>query len=192
MKPPVPVRSERQVSWLPDQPQPLAFPTDGPRRPSRSVAGRADNRPARERCVPGYSGGGRAGFSPASLEHLMVTALSQRPYARAGVASSVPAFRTSFPRGCQARRHDVEDNIMPGCQAPPPHAARISARFPGGATFNIVGPRRLADFDVGVSNNVENGTAAARGFALRGHSNASRPARTCPKIPNSEFRIPNS
>jgi hypothetical protein len=29
-------------------------------------------------------------------------------------------FRAPFPRGCQARRHDVEDNIMPGCQAPPP------------------------------------------------------------------------
>jgi len=37
----------------------------------------------------------------------------------------VARIRASFPRGCQARRHDVEDNIIPGCQAPLPHAARI-------------------------------------------------------------------
>jgi hypothetical protein len=35
--------------------------------------------------------------------------------------------------------------------------------FPGGATLNIVGPRHPAYVDVRVSNNVENGTSAARG-----------------------------
>jgi hypothetical protein len=39
-------------------------------------------------------------------------------------------------------------------------------RFPGGATFNIVGLRRFADGDVHESNNVENGTSAARGTFL--------------------------
>ena len=39
-------------------------------------------------------------------------------------------FRTHFPRGGQARRHDVEDNVISGCQAPPPRAPRFRMRFP--------------------------------------------------------------
>jgi hypothetical protein len=35
-------------------------------------------------------------------------------------------------------------------------------RIPRGATFNIVCPNQPADVDVQVSNNVENGTSAAR------------------------------
>jgi hypothetical protein len=50
--------------------------------------------------------------------------------------------------------------------APPPHAARISTRFPGGATFNIVGPKPAADWDARASNNIENGTSAAREAGL--------------------------
>ena len=45
--------------------------------------------------------------------------------------------------------------------APPPHAGRIRA-FPGGATFNIVGPDHPGDVDGRASNNIENGTSAAR------------------------------
>ncbi len=47
--------------------------------------------------------------------------------------------------------------------APPPHVTRIPAGFPRGATFNIVGPNHAAYVDVRVSNNIENGTSAARG-----------------------------
>jgi hypothetical protein len=39
----------------------------------------------------------------------------------------------------------------------------LLARFPRGATFNIVGLNRLSDVNVRVSNNIENGTSAARG-----------------------------
>lgn len=39
----------------------------------------------------------------------------------------------------------------------------FSARFPGEATFNIVGPQQTTDRDIGESNNIENGTPAARG-----------------------------
>jgi hypothetical protein len=46
--------------------------------------------------------------------------------------------------------------------APPPQAARILRRFPGGATFNIVGLNHLSDVHVRVSNNIENGTSAGR------------------------------
>jgi hypothetical protein len=38
-------------------------------------------------------------------------------------------------------------------------------RFPRGATFNIVCPKRSADRDIHVSNNVENGTSAAQAAA---------------------------
>ena len=37
----------------------------------------------------------------------------------------------------------------------------LTARYPGGATFNIVGPERRSDVDVRASNNIENGTSAA-------------------------------
>jgi hypothetical protein len=47
--------------------------------------------------------------------------------------------------------------------APPPHAARIRTRPPRGATLNIVGLHRPIDVEARVSNNVENGTSAARG-----------------------------
>jgi hypothetical protein len=56
-------------------------------------------------------------------------------------------------------------------------AVRISTRSPRGATFNIVGPRHFGDGDVGpkaqadvddrASNNIENGTAAARVLSSR-------------------------
>ncbi len=45
-----------------------------------------------------------------------------------------------------------------GCQAPPPHAARIRTLFPGVATFNIVGPGDYADEKADESNNIEDGT----------------------------------
>jgi hypothetical protein len=36
------------------------------------------------------------------------------------VPASVPVLRGgAAARGCQARRHDVEDNVISGCQAPP-------------------------------------------------------------------------
>jgi hypothetical protein len=47
--------------------------------------------------------------------------------------------------------------------APPPDAARISKRFPRGATFIIVCPNHLTDMDIRESNNIEDGTSAARG-----------------------------
>ncbi len=57
-----------------------------------------------------------------------------RPYPVSGCA--LPAV-TGFvlhrvsARGCQARRHDVEDNVMSGCQAPPVNApSRPSRRGP--------------------------------------------------------------
>ncbi len=48
--------------------------------------------------------------------------------------------------------------------APPPHVARIRTRFPRGATLNIVGSQNPADLDARVSNNIESGTSAARGY----------------------------
>jgi hypothetical protein len=48
-----------------------------------------------------------------------------------------------------------------------PPGTRIRTRFPSGATFNIVGPRVPADVDDRVSNNIENGTFAARVLAPR-------------------------
>ncbi len=195
----------------------------GPRRPSRSVAGRADNRPVRERCVPGYSGGGRAGFSPASLGHFMVTALSRRPYAHPEVASrsrkgtpSPYAARGSYQRAlpvrCQAEamhlrrtRHVsarasraeppstllARDSLPPWMivrptmlkMTPPPHAARFRTRFPGGATLNIVGPRLPADVDDRAPNNVENGTAAARGTFPHALPGRSHPQHCWPETP---------
>jgi len=93
---------------------------------------------------------------------------------------------TLFPRGCQARRHDVEDNITSGCQAPPPRVGRIRALFPRGATFNIVGPKHAAYVDDRVPNNIENGTSAARGpyqQALPERSGLSRRSRKRSRTP---------
>jgi hypothetical protein len=42
--------------------------------------------------------------------------------------------------------------------APPPYAARFRARFPGVATFNIVGPGVQSGIEADGSNNVEDGT----------------------------------
>ena len=58
-----------QVSWLPDHPTPgpshTADPTlDSSRDDRRRIEGSVQWLPG---FVPGYSGGGRAGFSPASL-----------------------------------------------------------------------------------------------------------------------------
>ena len=39
----------------------------------------------------------------------------------------------------------------------------FTARFPGGATFIIVGPHHPADVDDRESNNIEDGTSAAHG-----------------------------
>jgi hypothetical protein len=39
----------------------------------------------------------------------------------------------------------------------------FGARFPGGATFNIVGPGCFTGVNVRVSNNIEDGTSAVRG-----------------------------
>jgi hypothetical protein len=104
--------------------------------------------------------------APLVVEEVVVAAeaVSHSSGSRVG-CRAVEGSNETFKRlrGCQARRHDVEDNIMPGCQAPPLNAARIRARFPGEATFNIVGPRRLADRIFRASNNIENGTSAARG-----------------------------
>jgi hypothetical protein len=47
--------------------------------------------------------------------------------------------------------------------APPPHETRFRTFFPRGATLNIVGPDCLAEVTVLESNNIENGTSAARG-----------------------------
>jgi hypothetical protein len=48
-------------------------------------------------------------------------------------------------RGCQARRHEVEDNIMSGCQAPPvnaPCGAPAGYSLPNDAppTFSVIAP----------------------------------------------------
>ena len=72
------------------------------------------------------------------------------------------------------------------------HAPRISTRFPGGATFNIVGPRRLADRDDLESNNIENGTSAARESNNSEYSSASRRQGRSDGIYNSKFLIQNS
>ena len=50
----------------------------------------------------------------------------------------------------------------------------LSVCFPRGATLNIVGPCRAADFEVRVSNNIEIGTSAARD---------SFPARNSREVP---------
>ena len=78
--------------------------------------------------------------------------------------------------------------------APPPHAARISALFPRGATFNIVGPIDPADVDVRVSNNIENGTSAARGPTHTEHSYVCCRWGVARKfeIRNPKFEIRNS
>jgi len=41
------------------------------------------------------------------------------------------------------------------------------ALYPGGATFNIVGPKNPADLHNCVPSNIENGTSAARGLSTR-------------------------
>jgi hypothetical protein len=99
----------------------------------------------------------------------------------------VARIRTTFPRGCQARRHDVEDNIIPGCQAPPPHAARIRTTYPRGATFNIVGLGHAADVEVRASNNIENGTSTACGSTRSEHWGAQYPRDVA-----MEFKTQNS
>jgi hypothetical protein len=53
-------RTAKQVSWLPD------LPTPGPSRVSNPL-GDPPHAVASSGFVPGYSGGGRAGFTPASL-----------------------------------------------------------------------------------------------------------------------------
>jgi hypothetical protein len=61
------------------------------------------------------------------------------------------------------------------------------ARFPGGATFIIVGPHHPADVDDRESNNIEDGTSAARDPSLSEHPNITRLWEAGP-----EFLIPNS
>ena len=53
-------------------------------------------------------------------------------------------------------------------------AGRVRTRSPGVATFNIVGPCRPAGVNVGESNNIENGTSAARGPHLRAFPEGAR------------------
>ncbi len=67
--------------------------------------------------------------------------------------------------------------------APPPHATRIPTRFPRGATFNIVGPNHLAYVDVRLSNNIENGTSAARGSYPHDLPFAPAPLLPCSSAP---------
>ncbi|MDX2438248.1 MAG: hypothetical protein QNL88_14520, partial [Acidobacteriota bacterium] len=59
------------------------------------------------------------------------------------------------------------------------HTLTFRTPCPRGATFNIVGPDHLADLDVRVSNNIENGTSVARDSYQHAH-----PERM-PSIPNS-------
>ncbi len=78
--------------------------------------------------------------------------------------------------------------------APPPHVngggfsvVRVSpaftACFPRGATFNIVGPNHAAYVDVRVSNNIENGTSAARDSFPHGPPFSLSPFRPCSLAP---------
>ncbi len=61
---------------------------------------------------------------------------------------SLPVSQSTAARGCQARRHDVEDNVMPGCQAPPVNAPARACGAPAGyplpnhapPTFCVIAP----------------------------------------------------
>ncbi len=69
------------------------------------------------------------------------------------------------------------------------------ARFPRGATFNIVCPNDFPDVIIRVSDNIENGTSAARGSFPRGfpeHPDCPLFGEAVVGDRNSEFRIPNS
>jgi len=55
--------------------------------------------------------------------------------------STRPVSQCAAARGCQARRHHVEDNVMSGCQAPPVNAtAPRRQRLPGGG-FKLGGAK---------------------------------------------------
>jgi len=69
----------------------------------------------------------------------------------------VQAGRLHSAAGAAAPQCDPGAVILTVGHAPP-HAGRISTRFPGVATFNIVGPGVPADFEADGSNNVEDGT----------------------------------
>ena len=85
----------RPVSWLTDRPPQGSFPTVQPRLGSLTISGYC------ARGVPVDSGGGRAGFSPASLDELVFE--KNEPKQTHGTREDA-GLSTDEPAGVQTNR----------------------------------------------------------------------------------------
>jgi len=118
----------------------MARETRAPQMPPGALVGQPSRLPLRYRRVP----------APPPHDPSELTSRAEPP--------SKSAARNRLPTGVSVSPTTLK-------MAPPPHRT-FRSRFPCGATLNIVGPQQATYRDVGGSNNIENGTAAAH-FAVK-------------------------